>query len=510
MNTVFKNVLDYLEESSSKAPLKIAVREPNNTVTYEKLWSRSQAVGTALSHLTAPNQPIVVYMEKSIDALTMFFGIAQAGCFYVLIDPKHPSYRAKQILSVLEAEIIITSHEYMASLVELNFSGQVLEAESLYSTKNDVNRLAEIRDRQKDVDPLYILFTSGSTGVPKGVVVSHRSVIDFIEYFVPIFGIKDTAIIGNQAPFDFDISVKDIYSSIRVGGELVIIPTKYFSYPQKLIDYLIDNKVNTIIWAVSAMCLLSGFRALEYRKLDCIEQIFFSGERMPIKHLKLWIKSLPHANFVNLYGPTEITCNCSYYIIDTAAELPENLPIGKAFPNEHIFLLDENDKLINYAGGIGEICVSGSALALGYYNNLGQTQKAFIQNPAHNKFQEIIYRTGDLAYYGEEKLLYYAGRKDFQIKHLGRRIELEEIAVAVEKMETIERACCFFLEKKKWVVVVYVGDVLATEIVPFVKLLLPSYMLPNKCYQVEEMPLTKNGKIDRKSLEQQIGEMINE
>ena len=152
---------------------------------------------------------------------------------------------------------------------------------------------------------------------------------------------------------------------------------------------------------------------------------------MPVKHLNIWKKYLPEAMYVNVYGPTEITCNCTYHIIDREYEPGENLPIGKPFPNEKVFLLDEEDREVTKPGEKGEICVSGTALSLGYYNNPEQTAKAFVQNPLNQSYLEPIYRTGDLAYYGEDGNLYFASRKDFQIKHMGHRIELGEIETAL-------------------------------------------------------------------------------
>ena len=219
---------------------------------------------------------------------------------------------------------------------------------------------------------------------------------------------------------------------------------------------------------------------------------------MPIKHLNQWMEHLPNATFVNLYGPTEITCNCTYHIVDRAREY-EKLPMGETFQNEEVFLLDEQDKLITEEGKTGEICVRGVCLALGYYNNREQTSLRFVQNPLNDKYIDMIYRTGDLAEYkGGE--MYFLGRKDFQIKHMGHRIELEEIERAMEKVQGVERSCCIFNEQKGKINAFYVGSIEKMDVISYLKENLPVFMVPNTLTKIDKFPITKNGKIDRKEL----------
>ena len=258
--------------------------------------------------------------------------------------------------------------------------------------------------------------------------------------------------------------------------------------------------MTTLIWAVSALCIITTLRGFSYKVPDKIRKVLFSGETMPIKHLNLWKTYLPDAVYVNLYGPTEITCNCTYYVVDRAYEPGEALPIGKAFPNETVFLLDEENREVREPGQKGEICVTGTALALGYYRNEEQTSRAFVQNPLNTAWPERMYRTGDLGYYGEDGNLYFASRRDFQIKHMGHRIELGEIEAAMEQVEEIERACCIFDEEKKKILAFYQGNIEKRELKQKMGIRLPAFMLPNGFYPVERMPLTKNGKIDRKEL----------
>lgn len=495
-----RNVLEYLEYSAVKYPSKTVVEDTSSSCSYQELLHNAKCIGSALANIEDLRKPVVVYMEKSVEALTAFMGIVYAGCFYILISPEQPIARIRQILQVAQSDCIITFSDATNIQNGIGFTGKLLAYSDIVNHVIEEDKLQHIRDVSQDIDPLYCNFTSGSTGVPKGVLVSHRSVIDFMEYFPSIFDITDQDVIGNQAPFDFDVSVKDIYSTLKVGATMVIIPKRLFSIPMQLLDYICERQVTTMIWAVSALCMISQLKGLTYKVPTDVNKILFSGEAMPIKQLKIWQKYLPDAVYVNLYGPTEITCNCTYYRIEREFGLEEKLPIGKAFPNEKVFLLDKNDAEVTTEGSVGELCVSGTSLALGYYNNPEQTQKAFVQNPLNPHYIEPIYRTGDLAFYNEEGELCFAGRKDFQIKHMGHRIELEEIESIINSYPEVQRACCIFDTFKNRITAFYVGNLEGKHIQSKMSESLPAYMIPTAFFPLPELPITENGKINRKQL----------
>lgn len=496
-----KNMLEYLERSAKSYSNKIAFADKDKEITYQDLVKESKRIGTQLAKQFSPRTPIPVFMEKSVDTICLFFGIVYAGCFYVLLDTKQPKSRLEHIMNTLNVKTMISSNNYSRDLEKLSYEGKVVLLEELEGTIDEA-LLSNIKAQALDIDPLYGIFTSGSTGIPKGVIVAHRSVIDFIDVFTKIFDINSEDVIGNQAPWDFDVSVKDIYSTIATGATMQIIPKQYFSFPLKLIDFMCEREVTTIIWAVSAMCIISTLKGFDYKVPTRLKKIMFSGEVMPVKQLNVWKQYLPDAMYVNLYGPTEITCNCTYHIIHEELEAGDVIPIGKPFPNEHIFLLDENDREVKEPGQKGELCVSGTAVTLGYFNNPEQTKKAFVQNPLNPYYMETIYRTGDLAYYNENGLLCFASRKDFQIKHMGHRIELGEIESTLESIAEIKRACCIFENNK--IHAFYDGDIEKKEIVRGIKKTLPVFMVPNVFKQIDQFPITKNGKIDRNELKRMI------
>lgn len=495
-----KNVLEYLERSAMAFPDKTAIVDPEKSSAYKELLHHAKSIGSFLLKQETPGNPVAVFMDKSVEALTAFMGIVYAGCFYISINTELPSFRIHQILETSGAGCVILAGKEGSALEAAGYKGKCFDYHDMIKQEIKEDALLRIRENSLDVNPLYCNFTSGSTGIPKGVLVSHRSVIDFMEYFPVLFHITKEDVIGNQAPFDFDVSVKDIYSTLCTGATMVILPKKLFSMPARLLDTLCDHKVTTLIWAVSALCLVSQLKGFTYKVPLLVKKVLFSGEAMPVKQLNIWRKYLPHARYVNLYGPTEITCNCTYYEIDREFEDHDKIPIGKPFPNEKVFLLDENDKLVTKNGITGELCVAGTALALGYYSNSEQTKRAFVQNPLNPHYPELIYRTGDLAFYNENHELCFAGRKDFQIKHMGHRIELEEIEMALNGYSLIERACCVFDVQKNRITAFYVGSMEGKEISGKMRETLPVYMIPTVFHSLPQLPITANGKVDRKKL----------
>lgn len=491
------NILEYLERSAQLYPEKPALVDEQQSITFAQALENSRRVGSSLALSLAKGQPVAVYMEKSVENLCAFWGIVYAGGFYVSFNTQLPTSRLQQMQSVLQAPFVITDEEHRAALEEVFPPHRILLYQDLVKSAVDRALLAQIRQRHVDTAPLYANFTSGSTGVPKAVVVGHRSTLDFIDHFCPIFSITQKDVIANQAPFDFDVSVKDIYSALATGATLVLVPRPLFSQPQQLLDFLCEHRATTLIWAVSALCLITTVHGLDYRTPETVNKVLFSGEVMPAKHLKIWMEHLPRAQFVNLYGPTEITCNCTYHIIDRERSYPDGIPMGQAFPNEDVFLLDGDDQLVTSPNVVGEVCVRGSALALGYYRNPDQTAAAFPNNPLNPCYPERIYRTGDLARYSTLGELHFCGRKDFQIKHMGHRIELEEIERAVSNLPGVHRCCCVFHSEKHRLYAFYQGELTSKELRLQLLPTLPPYMIPNVFRQVDQFPLNKNGKIDR-------------
>ena len=491
-------ILNWLEAAN---PIQTAFSDENGSITYGDFIARAKAVGSALIEaIPVRRRPIAVLFERSISSLVAFFGIIYSGNFYVPIDSSQPFDRVTTILSqLLPAAILrVGDPAPWEALVQKDY--KLIPFDQLCEHAIDHAQLAAVKDTALDIDPLYAICTSGSTGIPKAVLISHRSVVDFINVFVDTFGFDENEVFGNQAPFDFDVSVKDIYSTIYCHARMHIIPKICFSMPKQLIDTLNAQRITTVIWAVSAVCIPSSFNTFsKYAVPLYLKNVLFSGETMPMKQLNIWRKAMPEVRYVNLYGPTEITCNCMYYIVDRAFSDTDTLPLGRSFPNEQVFVLNDDGKPIG-SGETGEICVRGTCLALGYYNDEARTRQAFRQNPAHNLFPDPLYFTGDLASMNDQSEYVFASRRDFQIKHMGHRIELGEIETFAAAIDGIRRVCCIFNEIAGKIVLFYEGEVEKTAIIAALKNKLPKYMLPNIYTQLEHMPYNKNGKIDRARL----------
>lgn len=497
------NVLEWLDTTAKLYPDKLAIHDETESYSFKQY--RAKAVGIAdmlISMNVAVKTPVAVYLEKSARVLVSFMGIAYAGCFYSPIDADMPAQRINKIIEVLQPKTIITTKALEAKLRESSYSGDVI----LYEDAMPMETSGRVKDVQKriiDTDLLYVLFTSGSTGMPKGVCISHRSVIDYIDWVTETFQITCEDSFGNQAPFYFDNSILDIYSSVKTGAALYIIPKELFPQPVRLLEFIKEKQINSIFWVPSALMVVSKLKA--FKKVDLTEtlkRVLFCGEVMPNKQLNIWRKYLPNATYANLYGPTEITDACTCYIVDRQFQDNDSLPIGSPMKNTEILVIDHVGHLITKPGIIGELCVRGTCVAAGYYNNPEKTREVFVQNPLHCFYEDKIYKTGDLVQYNARGELLYISRKDFQIKHLGHRIELGEIETAVSSLPDITMCCCLYDNARSRIVLFLDRDLPIEEIHRQLKTAVPKYMLPGKVIFMDRFPMNANGKVDRVKLKE--------
>lgn len=495
-------ILDHLEGTAKRFPEHVICEDETEAITYRQFVSRAQAIGTYLSRYHVTRRPVAVFMDNTAAAWTAMLGAVYSGNFYVVIDAQMPIERVKNIFSALLPVAVIADEACRAQALRLE-NVDVCFYDSIVHTPAEEPVLQAIRSRMIDTDPVYTLFTSGSTGVPKGTVVNHNSVMKYAAWYARTFQIDEGTIFGSQTPFYFSMSVSTMFSTLLTGARLVVIPRQLFSFPTKLIEFMNEKRINTIYWVPSAMNMIANYKALDKLELPWLKTVLFAGEVMPNKQLNYWRSHMPRTTlFANLFGPTETTDIAAYYVVDREFQDDEPLPIGTACSNCDVMVLKEDNTLAN-EGEEGELCVRGSFLASGYYNNPEKTAEVFVQNPLNTAYPERIYRTGDIVKYNSRGELMYVSRKDFQIKHQGYRIELGEIETAVGAVENVYECACLYDEEKSLIVLCCTGkDLSAKVILQGVRDRLPKYMLPNKCLFLDEMPHNANGKIDKKLLKQ--------
>ena len=506
-----RNLVEFLEETCKTKGGFLAVEGVDDSLTFAELRQNALMIGkriTSIRGCGCEKKMIAIYLPKGIKFICAMLGVLYSGNVYVPMDCRAPIKRTKLIFDIVQPILIITDTSGKKSLIEAGVAKEILIAcDDMHEPENtmdDFKALVENTLSQiQDIDPAYLLFTSGSTGIPKGVVIPHNRVIGYIEWAQAYFSVTDNEIIANQAPFYFTVSVMDIFLSLATGSKLCIVPENLFSKPDKLLEFLNERKVTLIFWVSSVYHHIAQAGALDRILPKSLKRAWFVGEPMAVQSLKYWLKSLPEVEFTNLYGSTETDMTICYRIPKDFSSV-DTVPLGHPCANTEILLLD-NDlvRLVN-PGEIGEICVRGSCLALGYYKDAEKTQASFIQNPLHNDYRDLIYKTGDL---GEIKdaLIFFHGRRDHQFKHLGYRIEAGEIEAIAMGFPGVKNNCVLFDSDKRQIVLFYTSDEQINEL-EYRRMLmadLPVYMVPTRFVRLDVMPLNANSKKDRIQLKKQ-------
>jgi amino acid adenylation domain-containing protein len=500
------NVVEYFEKGALRTSKdKIAVREQGRDYTFGEIERYAKnCAALILKRISTSNQPIPVFLPKSAQNIVADIGILYSGNAYANFDIKSPPQRLKGMLQNLNPPIIITSAAHVAMLKAADISEDKLlliehamVPEATYDNSSLLKRLESIID----TDPYCIIHTSGSTGIPKGVALNHRNTIDFVDWAFDRLGLDGTEIMGSLAPIYFDAYTLEFCTMLARGATWVVVPEQLAMFPPKLVEFVATQPINFIFWVPTIMVNIANLDLLAKFKLDRVTKVFFIGEVFPTKHLNYWRRHLPKAMFVNLYGPIEITVACTYYIVDREFSDDDKLPVGFACRNTEILILNDQNQMAK-VDEHGEICVRGSSLALGYYNNAERTAKGFVQNPLNPHYPELIYRTGDSGCWNSRGEIMFLGRKDFQIKHMGYRIELGEIEHAVLQVDGIRNCCVVYNQNKKEIALFYESDneLTAGFIREKLSPLVPKYMLPSVFNWMQQMPRNPNGKIDRAKL----------
>lgn len=503
-----RNLIEYLIKTVADKNDSIAVVENEKIISFSELYKNVSILGEHILHNSdIVNKPIAVYLPKSIHCVVADLGIMISGNAYLNLDVKSPLQRIENVLELVRPIYIITTRALAKGLLAIYEEECIIYIDELdFSANPNTDALLErLHICSIDTDMSCIINTSGSTGTPKSVALNHRSFVDFIEVSDEIFQFSDNEIIGSLSPVIFDIFSFELCMLIAKGSRIVVLPENLAAFPIKILEEMVRTKVSFIFWVPTIMVNIANMDLLTKVDLSMLKKVWFAGEVFPTKQFNYWKKTLATTQFANLYGPIEITLDCTYFIVDRDFEDNEALPIGIPYRNTDILILTDIDTMA-VKGEEGELCVRGSSLAMGYYNNPEKTQAAFVQNPLNPHYPEIIYRTGDIVALNERDEIVFKGRKDTLIKHQGYRIELGEIEhIVVNTLKMVKNACCVYKRESKEIVLYYENEQ-DIETSLFRKELLstlPKYMIPTVYIRYEEMPRNPNGKIDRAFLNQQ-------
>ena len=504
------NLIELFEETVKCYPQKVAVIDKDREITFSALHQQSlQLASRLISMGIGQNKPVGVFLDKSIESVYANLGILYAGDFYMNLDIKTPAERIRNIIQLVEpAAIISTTRQIKPIEGIIPSTTQVILLDEADETA-DVDATAILRRLSTiiDTDPSCIINTSGSTGTPKGVVLNHKSFFDFIEWAIDTFHFGDDLVMGSLSPIVFDIYSFELCMLMAKASTLVVLPAHLAAFPAKILEVLEQHKVNFLFWVPTIMVNIANMDLLSAFKLESLKTVWFAGEVFPTKQYNYWHHHLPQTTFANLYGPIEITLDCTYYIINKEIPDEEPLPIGYPCRNTDILVLDDEDRLVKEVNVEGELCVRGTSLAMGYYNNPEKTAAAFVQNPLNKAYPEVIYRTGDIVCYSEEGLIMFKGRKDNIVKHQGYRTDLGEIEhVIINTLKLVKNGCIVYNQAEKQITLFYEAEeeVPVTEFRLSIGKVLPKYMIPTAYHRLEQLQRNANGKIDRLFYKKQV------
>jgi amino acid adenylation domain-containing protein len=517
---------DWVTLQAERQPEAIAVVLNGDKLTYGELEATSsQLAGVLKEQGCRRGDRVCLLMPKSPMAIACLLGIYRADCIYVPLDPNSPTSRLSKIVASCESRWVLAAGSTTSRLRELLQQAtptkplaigwldpspipddRLMPAFTLADVRRQQVRSTSYRNRPSDA--AHILFTSGSTGIPKGVVITHANVMAFISWAKTYFGLNASDRLSGHPPLHFDLSVFDIFGAFSAGAQLHLVPPELNLLPNKLADWIRGSQITQWFSVPAVLNYMTKFNVIHAHDFPELRRVLWCGEVLPTPSLIYWMRRLPHASFTNLYGPTETTIASSYHTLtECPADDKASIPIGVACDGEELLVLDDALKPAA-AGDVGDLYIRGAGLSPGYWRNQADTTIAFLPSPDNKGGR--IYRTGDLARRGNDGLVYFVGRRDFQVKSRGYRIELGEIESALNTVDQLYESavvavpsrgfegvtiCCAYAPKE---------DCTVTPAILRMQLsnLLPEYMIPSEWRVFDELPKNSAGKIDRRKLKE--------
>ena len=514
---------------------RAAIIQNQERITYSQLEEGSNRLARLLKEIGCRRGDRVCFlMPKSPTAILCQIAILKADCAYVPMDSSSPAERLAKIVESCEPRVILVAGSVAkllddllgcVSLNEKPIIGwpSVGRDESNKSegrhfksqfSRDDLSSFSseplEFQNTSEDI--AHILFTSGSTGTPKGVMIKHSNVLTYIDWALKYFGTVSNDRVSGHPPLHFDLSTYDIFHTFLAGATLFPVPAELNLLPHKICDFIRTNELTQWFSVPSLLTFMAKQDVVRQNDFPILKRLLWCGEVFPTPGLRYWMQRLPHVQFTNLYGPTEATIASSYYTVPACPkDDSEQIPIGTPCDGEELLILNEEMKPCS-VDEIGNLYIRGIGLSPGYWRDTEKTASVFVENP--NDPNDRIYRTGDLAKWGEDGLVYFIGRADSQIKSRGYRIELGEIETALNALHMTQDCAVVAIESGG-----FEGAVICCAFVPLdgveatpatlrteVSKKIPSYMIPQRWMRLDKMPLNVNGKYDRRELKERFQE----
>ncbi len=504
-----------VEAVADRTPEAPAVRMKDERLTYGELSARARQIAGQLAAAgVGPGDRVGLYQPKSVEGVAALLGILGSGAAYVPVDPGSPPERARFILEHCGVSALFAAGRPLAELGTLALETPLVDAllvpagtevgPGLAAQVVPVDRAAAPGDLLEgtDQDLAYVLYTSGSTGTPKGVAITHGQSLCFVRTATETFGLMPSDVLASHAPFNFDLSIIDLFCAFAAGASVALIPEPWLAFPPRVAELI--ERAGITVWnsVPSALVQLIVKGGLETRDLSRLRLIMFAGEPFPLKHLARLRALVPHAELLNVYGQTEANSSTYHRI----GEVPEDvLPIGRPFPNYAVLVLDDDGDPIEEPNLEGELYVVGGAVASGYWNDPERTAAAFVQHPHAPERRQIVYKTGDRVAFDERGDLLFRGRADAAVKCRGFRVELGEVESVAAGMAGVDAVCVVPVphEELSHLLVMFVQAAESLDLsVLHARLAakLPRYMIPEAVVIRRQLPRTGTGKIDRRAL----------
>ena len=489
------NMLESLEATTARCPDRVAFYDDRESLTFRQLTETARRIGTRLAAVTPPGRAVALLLDaRSIRNIPALYGALYAGCAYAPLDITMPPERLSMLLDLMKPKAVLVDEKgEEASSGCLPADAELIRYHDALETAENAETLAKIREQTSPEDPLSILYTSGSTGIPKGAIQTHSNYIHWTEATIRMYGLTDETRFGNQSPFFYANSVLEIFPPVALGATVYLLPTGVLRFPRKFVQCLQKEHVTLLCMTPSSFISIVNAGALEPGCVPELKWGIMSGESMPWPPLETWMQATPNASWWHFYGSTEMF-SVAVGVVNPSYALEPRLPVGKPFPQVEILFLDEDGEPVP-AGEPGEMYVHSPWVGAGYYLDPERTGQSWIQIDG-----KTYYRSGDLGFIRPDEQLMVLGRRDNQIKHMGFRMELGEVENAVHSVEGVMESCILYQRDNDRIFCFYVGTMDEQELKRALREKLARYMVPNEIVRLETMPHTANMKVDRVKL----------